>query len=218
MVASRLGDVLVHVWPGLSVNLNPVAIQRGDGSAAESHESPARRARRVLALARWGHLPLVTCIDLPTRRTREPLERPARLPSSTVVESDNCPSVSLDVLKRYQQVIFTKDHADPLTNPKLDRMLTELPAERFVLFGGPLESSLRMLALGLLRRARSVAILLDACGVAGGAAECDMTLRRLDVKGCTMLPSDVWIAEQLARARGPQPRPARTLVRRRSVA
>ena len=52
------------------------------------------------------------------------------LPRRVVVESDNRLCVSLDLLTRFQQAILSKRHRDPFTNPKLDRLLTEMPTQR----------------------------------------------------------------------------------------
>jgi nicotinamidase-related amidase len=110
-----------------------------------------------------------------------------------------------------QQLIFIKTHRDPFTNPKLDRLLTEMPAERFVLFGAGLECSLRLLALGLLLRGRRVAVAHDACGY-WHTEEADMTLRQLAAKGCEIIATRQLIEQSLSTLR-----PV-TFIRRRSVA
>jgi nicotinamidase-related amidase len=160
--------------------------------------------RRLTALARWSRLPLVTCVDdrslrpagngsAPGNGSRIPplehLPTFMRLADSTVVESDNCLCIALDILSRHRHVVFTKSHRDPFTNPKFDRLMTEMRARRFVLFGLPLESSIRLLALGLLRRGRSVVVVHDACGF----WDCDeamMVARQLEVKGCKLASTE----------------------------
>src|SRR5262249_51982843 len=120
-----------------------------------------------------------------------------RLQSYSVVESDNCLCMALDILQHVQQAIFTKVQWDPFTNPKLDRLFTEMPARRFVVFGVPLESSVRLLALGLLRRCRRVAVVTDACGYYN-ESEGNMVLRQLGVKGCELLTADAYLQNRLA--------------------
>ncbi len=178
----------------------------------DNAEAIAPNIRHVMAFARWCKHPVLSCID--SRRPGDigdafvevhspvgPI--PAKfgislLPDHFVLDSDNCLSVALDVLKRHQQVILTKHHRDPFTHPKLDRLLTELPAQRFIVCGVALEHSLRMLALGLLRRERRVTLLVDACGW-WRADEADMALRQLDVKGCELMRAEEFIARSLAR-------------------
>lgn len=184
--------------------------------------------RRLMALARWAKMPVISCVD--SRRPNQvaedflhldwrssPVRRKAAytlLHDHAVVESDNCLCVSLDVLKTHQQTIFTKYHRDPFTNPKLDRLLTEMPCGRFVVFGAPLETSLRILVLGLIRRSRPVVVIHDACGY-WDADEGLLVLRQLHVKGCAMVSCEDYVAGEFARLRRPAARRTR---RRRSVA
>lgn len=124
-------------------------------------------------------------------------------PRHTLIESDNCLGVSLDVLQRYQQAIFAKSHRDPFTNPKLDRLLTEMPARRFVVFGIGVEASMRLLVLGLILRRRRVALVQDACGWWNEDAA-EMAFRQLNVKGCALVTTEKYIAAAIERRRQPQ--------------
>lgn len=166
----------------------------------------ALNAKHLMAFARLAKVPVLSCVDV-NRGNRigpefvsivsqaAPHERKAAftlLPHYIVVESDNSLCVSLALLQQYQQAIFTKIHRDPFTNPKLDRLLTEMPARRFIVFGVPLETSLRILVLGLLRRKRKVTLLTDACGF-WNRQEADMVLRQLGVKGCQLTPADEYL-------------------------
>jgi nicotinamidase-related amidase len=185
-------------------------------------------ARKLMALARWARLPVLSCVDMHRPRdigdqfVTAPADGPpaekmvpfTRLPNHVVIESDNCLCVSLTVLEQFQQAIFTKVQWDPFTNPKLDRLFTEMPARRFVVFGIPLESSVRLLALGLLRRGRRVALVSDACGFFNDG-EAGMVLRQLSVKGCELYTSDVYVRDSLAQL---NQRDRSRLRRRRNVA
>ena len=176
-----------------------------------SHVLP--NLRRLMALARWARLPVLSCVDARRPNQIDPGEfslamgngDPTRrkapytlLPRRMLVESDNCLCVPLDLLKVHRQTIFTKYHRDPFTNPKLDRLLTEMPAGRFVAFGAPLETSLRILVLGLMRRGRSVVLLEDACGF-WSPDEAAMVLRQLSVKGASLLSTNQFVETEYAR-------------------
>jgi len=185
----------------------------------------AANVKHLMAFARLAKVPILSCVDV-HRANRigadfvsvtpctTPLELKAAhtlLPNHVVVESDNSLCVPLDVLARHQQAIFTKVHRDPFTNPKLDRLLTEMPAGRFVVFGIPLESSVRALVLGLLRRGRRVILLKDACGF-WNRKEAEMVLRQLAVKGCEPMGTVEYLGPALAwaaRRRGIRVRPSR---------
>jgi nicotinamidase-related amidase len=118
------------------------------------------------------------------------------LPDRIWVDSDNCLCVSLEILQRHQQVILVKEHRDPFTNPKLDRLLTELPIRRFVVFGVSLENSVRLAALGLLLRHRRVAVVHDACGW-WNAEDGAMALRQLTAKGCELVSTQQLVESNL---------------------
>lgn len=166
--------------------------------------------RRLMAVARWEKLPTISCIDARSPDEVRGVQNPAcvvgsrgqaklpctLLPARSVVESDNCLCIPLDLLDRHQQIIFVKRHRDPFTNPKLDRILTEMLARRFVVFGLPLETSVRLMVLGLLLRSRRVALVRDACGF-WNEPEADMTLRQLEAKGCEILDSDSYTRHTL---------------------
>jgi nicotinamidase-related amidase len=185
-------------------------LTRNGQAPCHNADQVALNAKHLMAFARLAKVPVLSCVDV-NRGNRigpeyvsiisqaAPHERKAAftlLPHYTVVESDNSLSVSLDLLQQYQQAIFTKIHRDPFTNPKLDRLLTEMPARRFIVFGIPLETSLRILVLGLLRRKRKVTLLADACGY-WNRAEADMVLRQLGVKGCKLTCANEYLRSAL---------------------
>jgi nicotinamidase-related amidase len=167
--------------------------------------------KHLMAYARWAGIPTISCVDV--RRPDEvrgvanpdcvlgtPGQEKIRfslLPQRVIVESDNRLCVPLDLLTQYQQAILSKRHRDPFTNPKLDRLLTEMPMRRFVIFGVSLETSIRLLVLGLLLRKRRVTLVFDACGY-WNFTEADMTLRQLAAKGCEIVSTEALIQAALA--------------------
>ena len=170
-----------------------------------------------MATARWLKLPVLSCTEARRPDEVRGLDRPdcvygtrghdklgcTLLPRRVVVESDNRLCVPLNLFEDVQQAILTKRHRDPFTNPKLDRLLTEMPAQRFIVFGVSLETSIRLLVLGLLLRGRPGAIVHDACGY-WNQGEADMSLRQLSAKGCELLSTERFIQSALA-ARRPTP-------------
>lgn len=183
--------------------------------------------KHLMALARWTGTPTLSCIDARRPEDVRGLPNPycvlgtpgqrkmpfSLLPDRVLIDSDNCLCVALDVLERHQQAILTKEHRDPFTNPKLDRLLTELTGRRFIVFGVSLETSIRLLALGLLLRHRHVTVVYDACGWWDGG-EGNMTLRQLAAKGGELVTTRQVIESSLA----PHKRNGHRLHRRRWVA
>ncbi len=170
--------------------------------------------KHLMAYARWAKIPTISCVE--ARRPADVRGLPSRecvvgtlgqrklsctlLPQRKFIDSDNCLCVALDVLKRHQQVILVKESRDPFSNPKLDRLLTEMPARRFVLFGVGLETSIRLLALGSLLRHRQVAVVRDACGW-WNEEDGDMALRQLAAKGCDVVRTHELVQTGLASTR-----------------
>lgn len=187
-------------------------LTRGGPRCCQNADQVTLNVKHVMAFARLAKVPVLSCVDVNGANwigseyvsvvsAHAPREQKAAftlLPDHTIIQSDNSLCVSLDVLQRYQQAIFTKVHRDPFTNPKFDRLLTEMPARRFIVFGIPLETSLRILVLGLIRRKRRVVLLTDTCGY-WNRREAEMVLRQLGVKGCRLATANDYLGEALPR-------------------
>ena len=72
--------------------------------------------------------------------------------------------VPVDVLWRNRQIIFEKRCPDPFEEPRIDRVLSELEADEFILLGVRAEGAVKATALGLLRRGKKVSVVIDAVG------------------------------------------------------
>jgi len=186
-------------------------LSQGGARRALNADAIVPNIKHLMALARWGKLPILSCVDAWRPEAVRGLSNPycvigtpgqrkipfTLLPDHAVIDSDNCLCVPLDVLSRHQQAILVKQHRDPFTNPKLDRLLTEMPARRFVIFGVSLELSIRLLVLGLLLRNREVTLVYDACGY-WNPNDADMALRQLMAKGCTVARTQEILRYELA--------------------
>ena len=171
----------------------------------------ATNVRHLMAFARWVGLPVLSCVEV--RRPRDVLGRAERdcvagtpgqrkphftlMPRHQFIDTDNCPAIGLDVFTTQQQAILPKMHRDPFANPKLDRLLTELPGRRLVLFGVALETTIRLLTLGLLLRHRPLTVIVDACGYWDLEAA-EMTVRQLDAKACELRTTADFLRERIA--------------------
>jgi len=169
--------------------------------------------RRVIAWTKRNYAPIVSAID--SHRQSEvtvgrshpccidgsPGQRKIAFtlfPSCAGIEVDNTLSISLDLFRDYQQVIFRERTDDLLSNPKADRFLTQLSAHEFVVFGNSLERSVKALALGLLCRHKHVAIVADACGY-WNKAYAALALRQAAAKGATIITVDQLLSRKLSR-------------------
>lgn len=201
-----------RAWPCVLVDLNtqrdflePAGICR-----IRNRVQLIPAARRVIAWAKWNHVPVISSVDSHRHTesahdgfpyhcidgTRGQRKLPWTLFGTRIrVEGDNTLALPLDLFDTYQQVIFRKRTHDLFANPKADRFLTHLEAEEFVLFGVELEFSIEALGLGLLARNRKVTIVADCCGY-WNPGEADLALRRMHAKGAGLVT-----VEQLLRRR-----------------
>jgi nicotinamidase-related amidase len=125
---------------------------------------------------------------------------------SILVEVDNTLALPPDLREKYHQLVFRKRARDVLSNPKADRFLTSLEAEEFIIFGVGLEQAIRVLALGLLARHKTVTVVGDACGF-WSSADADLALRQLGAKTIRIVSTEELTAP-------PAPPTARSLQRR----
>lgn len=139
------------------------------------HRKVLANIRRVMAAARHNHIPSISTAQIYNSSYRSPGFCLAgtdgyRKLRYTIRENCLCYPTSdstdlpIDVLTRYDQVIFDKRCEDPFEEPRLDRMLTELSADELFLIGATAEGSVRATALGLLKRGKTVTVLTDAVG------------------------------------------------------
>ncbi len=169
--------------------------------------------RQIVAWVKWRRVPVVSSLN--SHRPCE-LDRDGSgsycidgsngqrkliftvMGSSVCIEGDNTLAVPLDLFGTYQQVIFRQRTRDLLSNPKADRFLTQMSADRFVLYGVALETAIKALALGLRARNRDVTVVVDGCGF-WNPVEADLALRQLDAKGVRLITVDQLLRERLPR-------------------
>ncbi len=91
-----------------------------------------------------------------------------------------------DMLRRYKQIILHKRCVDPFDEPRIDRLLSEVRANEFILIGTTLEGAVKMTALGLLQRGKKVTVIADAVG-SHSKKEAILTLRKMETKGAKII-------------------------------
>lgn len=201
-----------------------------DGARPLVNAHPLKPAiKQVVAWARRHRVPMVSSLE--SRRPSDQKSNGQRaycvdgtagqrkidftlLKECARVEVDNTLDCPLDLLERNQQVIFRKRSEDLLSNPKADRLLTQVQTEEFVLFGAGLESAIKSIGLALLAREKRVAVLIDACGY-WNRARADLSLRQLEAKGATVITISDLLQRQLSNAT--LPKNGRTRATSRSI-
>lgn len=95
-------------------------------------------------------------------------------------------SLPVDGFRNTQQFVFDLPSLNLFECPRLDRLLSEMTAETFVLVGAPIEHTVRTAVLGLLARRHKVAVISDCLGM-WDPYEGDMALRQIESKNITWL-------------------------------
>lgn len=99
--------------------------------------------------------------------------------------ADGCTDLPREILLHNDQVILNKRGPNPFDEPRADRMLSELRADEFVLFGALTEGAIKDTALGLLARRKHVVVVTDAVGSHNKEAA-EVALRQMAAKGAKL--------------------------------
>ena len=100
--------------------------------------------------------------------------------------ADGCTDLPREILLKNDQVILNKRCPNPFNEPRADRMLSELRADEFVLFGALTEGAIKDTALGLLARRKHVVVITDAVGSRNKEAA-EVALRQMAAKGAKLV-------------------------------
>lgn len=91
-----------------------------------------------------------------------------------------------DILRRYRQIVLHKRCVDPFDEPRIERLLSEVRAENFILIGASAEGAVKAMALGLLQRGKQVSVVADAVGL-HNKREAKLAFRKMRAKGAKLI-------------------------------
>lgn len=100
--------------------------------------------------------------------------------------ADGCTDLPRDILRQYRQIILHKRTVDPFGEPRIDRLLSDVRANEFVLIGTSAEGAVMETALGLLQRAKNVSVVVDAVGL-HNRKQGRLALRKIEAKGAKLI-------------------------------
>lgn len=162
--------------------------------------------RRLFAWARVHHMPVVSTAltsrsDAVPDKTTDfkqiciegtPGQKKIRytmLSSNILFGPENRMDLPRHLLRDFQQIIFEKRTFDPFDQPRIDRMLSELKCDEFIVFGVGVSTSIKCTALGLLRRGKRVLLVQDAIDY-GLTGESSLAIRKIEAKGAKLIKTN----------------------------
>ena len=164
-----------------------------------NHRRVLAHIRRMMAWARYRKVPIIsTCEVYPNNNGYSTAgycvdgtdgQRKVRytlLNNRTGYTADGSTDLPRDILRRYRQVILHKRCIDPFDEPRIDRLLSEVKANEFVLVGASAEGAVMATALGLLQRGKNVTVVVDAVG-SHNKAQAKLALRKMEAKGAKLI-------------------------------
>ncbi len=163
----------------------------------------AKRVYRLIHWARDNRVPVVSTVLRMRRGERGPLLKVPHciedsegekklsrtvLPRRINLGLQSSTDLPVDILERYQQVIFEKRDTNILSHPRLERLISEIPPVTFVLCGAGLAHGVMQAAVGLRTRGFSVIVAEDAVLSLDDEAG-EMARLRMEAKGAVFAPT-----------------------------
>ena len=171
-----------------------------EGNACiRNHRRVLGRIRRVMAWARRRNIPVISiCEVYPNHNGENEVEyhidgtdgqkkiRYTLLSNRISFVADDSTDLPTDLLQRYRQIILYKRCPDPFDEPRIDRLLSEMRADEFILIGASTEGAVKATALGLLQRGKRVRVVVDASGL-HNKKQAKLALRKMEAKGAKLV-------------------------------
>jgi len=164
-----------------------------------NHRRVLGRIRRIMAWARRSNIPIISICEVhPNHNGENEIDysfddtKGYEKIAYTLLDNrisfaaaDNT-DLPTDLLQRYKQIIFHKRCLDPFDEPRIDRLLSEMRADEFILIGACTEGAVEATALGLLQRGKRVRVVVDASGL-HNKKDAKLALRKMEAKGAKLI-------------------------------
>jgi nicotinamidase-related amidase len=150
--------------------------------------------RRIMAWARFKNIPIISTAEVfynhgecTTGHCLEGTDGQRKISYTLLKDrvsfpADGWNSLPPDVMRVHRQVILHKRCIDPFEEPRIERLLSELDANEFVLIGIDAENAVMATALGLLQRGKNVRVVVDTLGFIS-KSQARLDVRKMAAKG-----------------------------------
>lgn len=164
-----------------------------------NHRRVLAHIRRMMAWARTNNIPIISIAEVHPNNGNGEIEfgycidgtegqkkvRYTLLSNRVSFAADGHSDLPRDTLRQHRQVILHKRCVDPFEEPRIDRLLSEVRANEFILIGTGAEGAVMATALGLLQRGKKVVVVADAVG-SHNKREAKLALRKVEAKGARL--------------------------------
>ncbi|MHC4175578.1 MAG: cysteine hydrolase family protein [Planctomycetota bacterium] len=162
-----------------------------------NHRRVLAHIRRVMAWARYRDISIISTAEIRPNgddavgfcmegTEGQKKVRYTLLNNRVSFAADGSTDLPRDMLRRYKQVILNKRCVDPFDEPRIDRLLSEVRANEFILVGASVEGAVKATALGLLQRGKRVIVVSDAVG-SYNKKEAKLAFRKMEAKGAKLI-------------------------------
>lgn len=186
-------------WILIDIDTQKEFFIHGPNTCIRNHRRVLGNVRRIMAWARHNNIRIISICDVhnnnngsnqvnhdPNGTDGQKKIRYTLLCNRTYFVADGSTDLPEDVLQRYRQIILPKRCVDPFDEPRIERLLSEVRADNFVIIGASIEDSIKATALGLLQRGKEVIIIVDAVG-AFDRRKAELALRKMGAKGAKLI-------------------------------
>ncbi len=186
-------------WILIDINTQKDFFLAGGKTAITNHRRVLSHIRRVMAWARRRNIPVIStcevypdnngssfpnyCIDGTDGQKKI---RYTILSNRASLPADGSTDMPGDILQRHRQIILHKRCVDPFEEPRIERLLSEVRANEFILIGACAETAVKATALGLLQRGKRVCVVVDAVGSLN-KKEAELAFRKMQAKGARLI-------------------------------
>jgi nicotinamidase-related amidase len=171
----------------------------GGNTCIRNHRRVLTNVRRIMAWARHNNIRIISICEvntnnngsnesdrLPNDTNGQKKIRYTLLSSRTSFAADDSTDIPEDILQCYRQIILHKRCIDPFDEPRIERLLSEVRADNFLIIGACAEDAIKATALGLLQRRKKVSVVVDAVG-SFDRRNAELALRKMGAKGAKLI-------------------------------
>lgn len=168
-------------------------------ACVKNHSKVLANIRRIMAWSRCENIPIISTAEVhPNNNGASAIAycidgtNGQRKISYTLTSNrasfpaDDLNALPADLWCSYRQIILHKRCTDPFDEPRIERLLSEVQADEFVLIGAGTEDAVKATALGLLHRSKKVSLVVDALGSYNPKAS-KLALRKMKTKGAKLI-------------------------------